>query len=362
MRIPPVAALFLALSTATATAQSPICQRLEAQLISLDRGGIDPARAERMRRYDDTLNRQQYEYDRLNAQARQLDCVSSGFFSIFQSPSPQCSALNRQIEQLRNTIARLRAEMQQMGGNLDRAGQRSALLAALGDNNCGPQYRSAAAPRTFFDTLFGPSRGAQPESAYPDDSAGLMPGGTYRTVCVRTCDGYYYPISFAAHPSRFQEDERICQRTCPAAQVSLYTYRNPGEDVAQAVSLSGQTYSSLPAAFRYRQQYDAACSCRQPGQSWADAMKESGLSEVERGDIVVTQDRARQMSLPRDAKGRPIKDPAAARAPAKPGTAAANAPSDAGPKAAEPAADGLRGSTPAKQTIRTVGPQFLPVP
>ncbi|HWV51789.1 DUF2865 domain-containing protein [Pseudorhodoplanes sp.] len=350
MRIPSAAAFILAVSTVAATAQSPICQRLEAQLASLDRGSMDPARAEQMRRYDDTLNRQQYEYDRLNAQARQLDCTSSGFFSLFQSPSPQCNALNRQIEQSRNNIARLRTEMQQMSGNLDRAGQRRALLTALGENDCGPQYRSAAAPRTLFDTLFGPSRrSGGGEAIYSDEGAG-MPSGTYRTVCVRTCDGYYYPISFATNPGRFQEDERICQRTCPAAQVSLYTYRNPGEEIAQAVSLGGQNYSSLPTAFRYRQQYDAACSCRQPGQSWADAMKESGATEFDRGDSVVTQDRARQMSLPRDAKGRPIKDPAVPPS----AKAAASSPANA-------ADDGLRGSTAPKRTIRTVGPQFLPV-
>jgi hypothetical protein len=352
LRIPFAAAFILAVSTVAATAQSPLCQRLEAQLASLDRGGVDPARAEQIRRYDETLNRQQYDYDRLNAQARQLDCTRSGFFSIFQQPSPQCNALNRQIEQISNNIARLRTEMQQMSGNLDRAGQRRALLTALGENDCGPQYRSAAAPRTFFDTLFGPGQRDSGGYIYSDETAG-RPGGTYRTVCVRTCDGYYYPISFAAHPNRFDEDDRICQRTCPAAQVSLYTYRNPGEDIAQAVSLAGQNYSSLPTAFRYRQQYDAACSCRQPGQSWADAMQESGAaSDVERGDIVVTHDRARQMSLPRDGKGRPVKEPASA------GTQPS---ADATSEDAAPGGDGLRGSTPAKRTIRTVGPQFLPV-
>jgi hypothetical protein len=361
LRISLAAALILAASTVAATAQSPICQRLETQLASLDRGGIDPARAEQMRRYDDTLNRQQYEYDRLNAQARQFDCVSSGFFSIFQSPSPQCSALNRQIEQIRNNIGRLRSEMQQMSGNLDRAGQRRALLTALGENDCGPQYRSAAGPRTLFDTLFGTSRRSGGDYVYSGEETAAPGGGTYRTVCVRTCDGYYYPISFSTNASRFQEDERICQRTCPAAQVSLYTYRNPGEEIAQAVSLSGQSYSSLPTAFRYRQQYDAACSCRQPGQSWADAMKQSGDSALEQGDIVVTQDRARQMSLPRDARGRPIKDPAgpssSTGAQPQASTTSAAPPPDAGS-----AGNTLRGSTAAKPAIRTVGPQFIPVP
>jgi len=86
--------------------------------------------------------------------------------------------------------------------------------------------------------------------------------GTYRTLCVRTCDGFYYPISFSTVPTRFPEDERACQRTCPATEVMLFTHRNPGEDVNQAVSLSGRAYRDLPNAFHYRQTYDSACSCR----------------------------------------------------------------------------------------------------
>ncbi len=99
------------------------------------------------------------------------------------------------------------------------------------------------------------------------------PSGTYHTVCVRTCDGYYFPISYSTLPSHFAEDERTCQRQCPAAEVALYSYRNPGEDMDQAVSNSGQPYTALPIAYRYRTELIAGCSCRRPGQSWADALK-----------------------------------------------------------------------------------------
>src|SRR5262245_35148366 len=39
-----------ALSVARAQSANPVCQRLEAQLTSLDRGNADPARAEQIRR------------------------------------------------------------------------------------------------------------------------------------------------------------------------------------------------------------------------------------------------------------------------------------------------------------------------
>ncbi len=131
---------------------------------------------------------------------------------------------------------------------------------------------------------------------------------TYRTLCVRTCDGYYFPISFQASSTRFPEDEQTCQRLCPAAEVALYTHRNPGEEVGQSVSLAGRPYRDLPTAFRYRQALDQACTCRKPGQSWAEALGVGRDTTIERGDIVVTEERSKAMAQPRnDAQGRPIR-------------------------------------------------------
>ena len=81
---------------------------------------------------------------------------------------------------------------------------------------------------------------------------------------MRKCDGYYFPISFSTVPARFSADEQTCQSMCPGSDVALYIYRNPGEDVSQMVSLAGEPYSALPTAFRYRKEYDAACTCGAP--------------------------------------------------------------------------------------------------
>jgi hypothetical protein len=122
---------------------------------------------------------------------------------------------------MRNDLERLNS------GTTERAAQRQGLLIALGDNGCGPQYRSAALAGQqggFFDRLFGSNSG---NSMFSTPSGPI--GGTFRTVCVRTCDGFYFPISYTTSPDRFREDEQTCQRLCPAAEVSLYTYHNPGE-------------------------------------------------------------------------------------------------------------------------------------
>ncbi len=347
------AALTLSAGTAALTQSSdPACQRLEAQLASLDRGNSDPARADQIRRAEEAVNRQQFEVDKLVAQARRAGCESSGgFFSIFNNPPAQCGPLNRQIDQQRMSLERMQNDLEQLnGGTAQRAAQRQQLLVALGNSGCGAQYRSAALQGQqggFFDRLFGNSGGGGLFSA----PSGQM-GGTFRTICVRSCDGYYYPISFATTSDRFRDDEMTCQRMCPASEVSLYTYHNPGEEVAQAVSLSGRLYSELPTAFSYRKALNPACSCRKPGESWAEALKANGNDDtVVPGDVVVTEKNAKILSQPRiGADGKPFRqDPRTkAMAPTPAGASAAST--------AQPTPD----SDPAKRTVRTVGPTFLP--
>jgi Protein of unknown function (DUF2865) len=341
------------LVTAHAQSSNPVCQRLEAQLGALDRGNSDPARIEQIRRIEDTVNRQQFEVDRLVAQARRIGCESFGFFSIFSNMPPQCGGLNRQIDQQRNTLERMRNDLERLnGGTTERAAQRRGLLIALGDNGCGAQYRSAALAgqqNGFWDRLFGDNGGGSVIST----PLGPM-GGTFRTVCVRTCDGFYFPISYSTSPDRFRDDEQACQRMCPASEVSLYTYHNPGEEMTQAVSLSGRLYTELPTAFQYRKAMDPACSCRRPGESWAQTLKAIGPDDtVVPGDVIVTEQNSKQLSQPRiGADGRPIR--LEQRTPA-PAPTTATAPADPAPPAETPTQ-----TDPTKRTVRTVGPTFLP--
>ncbi len=85
---------------------------------------------------------------------------------------------------------------------------------------------------------------------------------TYRTLCVRLCDGYYFPVSFSTLPNHFQRDAEACQSKC-AAPVELYYYQNPGGAVEQMVGVSSNLpYTELKSAFRYRKEYVQGCSCK----------------------------------------------------------------------------------------------------
>jgi len=328
-------------------ASSPICQRLVGQLASIDSGaaGGDSGKADQIRRYEDAQTRQQSELDRVQQQAKTQGCDSSGFFSLFGGGnSEKCGPINTRIQQMRQNLDQINSSLGTLrGGNVggsDRDGQRRSVMLALAQNNCGPQYANAARDSggNFLQNLFG-------GATNPGGDYGAA-GNTFRTVCARQCDGFYFPVSFATVPSRFGDDERTCKALCPAAETTLYTYRNPGEDMNSAVSISGQPYTQSPNAFKYRQAFDKSCSCRAAGQTWSDALKNIDQRDaISQGDIIVTDESSKKMAQPPKAPGA-AKKPVAATAPSTPTAAPADT------TAATP--------TSGEKPIRSVGPTFIP--
>jgi Protein of unknown function (DUF2865) len=336
-------------------AGNPMCPRLEAQLASIDRGGQDPAKDEQIRRYQDSAARQQAELDRVTSQAKRMGCDSSGFFSLFNGQNAQCGPVNNQIQQMRANLDQITTNLERLRsgglGGSERESQRRSVILALAQNNCGPQYAAAvqqqqSGPGNFLNNLFGGNNNYSPVP--PDAGA---PSGTYRTVCVRACDGGYFPISFATVPGRFADDEKTCKALCPATEANLYAYRNPGEDMNQAVSISGQAYTSSPNAFKFRSEFNPSCACKAAGQTWSDALKniDDKAAAQQQGDIIVTDESARKMAQP------PSKSTTAS---GKKGSVA-TAP-DAAPTTTPVAPAAPSDASPDNKQIRTVGPTFIP--
>ncbi|MDN3718862.1 DUF2865 domain-containing protein [Roseibium salinum] len=84
---------------------------------------------------------------------------------------------------------------------------------------------------------------------------------------MRTCDGYFFPLSFSTGKNHLPYDEARCSEICPAAPTELYVYRNPGGDRSQMISLAGKLYSEQPFANRYKAEFVQGCSCRAAQQS-----------------------------------------------------------------------------------------------
>src|SRR5690606_32754028 len=87
----------------------------------------------------------------------------------------------------------------------------------------------------------------------------------FRTLCVRSCDGYYFPISWSVSFGAFERDARACQAMCPGTQVELHHHRVSGEDSEDMVSAAtGLPYREMENAFLYRRpaaSFPAGCGC-----------------------------------------------------------------------------------------------------
>jgi hypothetical protein len=242
-----------------ALAESDICMRLEARLMALDsrsgRGEVD-----RLQALDRSIRKQREELDRTMAEARRGGCMGT-FFQRLKAREG-CGPIIASVNRMRANLSRLTAARERSAGDPYGGGrERSELVRALAANRCGEHYEDAdSLPRRggLFATLLG--RHVFRERGWGDGLFGNA-YGTFRTLCVRTCDGYYFPISFSAVQSHFARDEQLCRSMCPGTDVALYVHRNPGEESEAMVSLAGEPYVAMPTAFRHRREYDPACRC-----------------------------------------------------------------------------------------------------
>lgn len=153
-----------------------------------------------------------------------------------------------------------------------------------------------ASAQGFFQTLFGisaptPSKpvpslrsfgrfspyGGAGVSMY-DIPAPVSRPDTYRTMCVRMCDGYYFPISSNATRSQFYRDAQACQASC-GSEARLFTMPNSSEDMSTMTDLTGRTYGRLPVAFRYRKALNRGCACRPAPWSSAERARHRQYAE-----------------------------------------------------------------------------------
>ncbi len=306
----------MAASEGGALAQAVDCNRLAQQISALGMPGAatDPARAQQFR---DAANRQQAELDRTSAYANSIGCGRRQFLFFGDAPPRECGQIEQQITRMRGNLAELRQQAQQAGGD---DGVRRELTARYDAACRNPQQRNGGG---FFDALFGggartprdvaPLEGA-PGAPPLDD---MTPAGGSLAVCVRTCDGGFFPVSYSANRTRFQELGELCQAMCPNVETQLFTM-NMGREIEQSVGSDGKPYVSLPNAGKFRTKYDSTCTCKKADQSWVEVLgnAERMLGRDSRRDQIVTPERAAELSRPQAAKT--PAPPAAAKPGAKP--------------------------------------------
>ncbi len=216
------------------------------QELSRALGGGNAGDAAKAQRYDRALQQQGAELARLRARARQANCFGGGFLFFRSKPQPQCSRILPRLESMEANMAKLEHLRDRYGGASD-SRRLSRIRGRMAQLGCATVYDDALLNDDgFFD----------------DGGAFFEWSDTVRTLCVRKCDGYYFPISFSTTQERFSADLYTCQAQCPAAEVDLYYHADPRGDAETLVSINGEAYPDMPNAFRYRREYDPSCTCK----------------------------------------------------------------------------------------------------
>ncbi len=164
-----------------------------------------------------------------------------------------------------------------------------ALILALS----GIGATSVAQAGDFLSDLFGALAGGQRPAAMPsisspfpgssDDEARPVPlrrsaGGEGAAYCVRGCDGRYFPAPVTEGESR----AAVCASFCPASETRVVY----GSSIDTAATETGQAYSDLPNAFRYRNEMVKGCTCNGRDALGLAPIRIEDDRTLRKGDIV----------------------------------------------------------------------------
>ena len=103
---------------------------------------------------------------------------------------------------------------------------------------------------------------------------------THEPVCVRLCDGFFFPLAAAADSG---SQTAACNSLCPDAPTEVY-YRNGSDRIEDAISAKGQLYTALPVSLRYRNASDNTCACHRDVVAYAPLRD----ATLRRGDALMT--------------------------------------------------------------------------
>ncbi|MGI3903825.1 MAG: DUF2865 domain-containing protein [Janthinobacterium lividum] len=279
-RLAPLLALIaaLVLLPSAAWAQAVDCSALRAEI---DAAGSpsDPGR------FEVALRQQRDEIARTRAYADQSGC-GDGFFD--DPDSPQCRSLARRIVGLETSLQRLQDQAARGDPSADdhRRGLTETYNAQCTTERAGLE----TAPETM---PVNPDAVPAPEAPAP-----LQASRSPVVMCVRQCDGAYYPLANDVPSDRLGDMDRLCQAQCPAATSSAYAGRD-SDDIAGATATDGTRYADLSTAFQFRKSSTSTCACRAPKQSWAEALAGAeAMLEPHKGDVTVTPALAAEMARP----------------------------------------------------------------
>ncbi|MCO5133501.1 MAG: DUF2865 domain-containing protein [Phyllobacteriaceae bacterium] len=250
-----------------AAAQTALCASLQAELAAVETGRGAGSSA-RYKEYDRAVQQQELQIRKTENAARRNGCHARR--------SNVCQRINSSLAAMVANLESLRRQRDRLAPRKATSRDRERIIRSMRNNGCLAGDRSTvtlrqeqqsdrSGRRTLLEQIFGTKTYSDTGAYGESDPALQRRFGTFRTLCVRTCDGYYFPISFSTTSDHFSADEAQCEKMCPGTETALYFHPMPNGDAEQSISFrNGEPYQSLANAFAYRKNVDTACSCRRP--------------------------------------------------------------------------------------------------
>lgn len=204
--------------------------------------------AAKFRQYDRAVKAQQIQLNKTIAASRKC-----GFLL-----SSKCRRIKRSVSKMRANLRSLKST---------RAKYAKVSRTATRNKNNSVKVKKTKR-RTLLEQVFGVKTYKDNGQKINDEEYKnkVKPRRIYNTVrslCVRTCDGYYFPVSFSTTKDRLQSDFEQCEKMCPGTETALFYHKMPSQDAEESISYrTGKPYASLENAFSYRKAVNPECSCK----------------------------------------------------------------------------------------------------
>jgi hypothetical protein len=168
-------------------------------------------------------------------------------------------------------------------GLIDILNDRPSFVTSRVDHGGASPDRGYPASNVVWTPL-APSGSEAPRSAAPRTivAASFSPR---RSVCVRLCDGYYFPIGPLSWETDLKDHEAACASLCPDAPTQVFIEPGGSDRIEDAVAEDGARYVALSTAFHNRTRLDKACTCHRQASQGLPLLDDFTLRK---GDSIMT--------------------------------------------------------------------------
>ncbi|MBX5228670.1 DUF2865 domain-containing protein [Rhizobium sp. NLR9b] len=335
-------ALVLALASPAAAHSSAVCNDLRGRLADLPRS-IGNNNGQEARQYASAIAEQNLELRKVRNDLRSYGCTSGSMVVIGGENADFCAELSDAEARMVDNIRYLQDQRDELRSQAGDDDARRELTAALERNGCSsdnfyaPTERSASDPAPSVeeqamrtDTFIPLGGGEEADPFYGLPRAEMF--SPVSTICVRSCDGGFFPISSNTTSVDFGRDAQTCAKMCPGIETELFYRDVTSTEASNMISVAtGAPYSAMKNAFAYKN--------RAPGEKNTCACNLTAYYEEMRGKQTLGEP-PQQGSITTVRTNPPAKDTAAAAVPPQPSV----------PE---------RPYDPTQNKVRQVGPQFL---